>query len=387
MIHTYSDSDTYIQTHQNRYIHTLSHTHIHIYIHTQKKRYIQTDTCKQIHTHSYRHNRYIHRYIHTYVHTYIHGHTCRDTQTYTNRYLQTDKHRHTHTHTHRNKIRARLTKGLPSPLLTCPLLTLPQPPFCLAVSDIFRNQGAARVINGDYSEGVLTELKPGIFEDWRQVERFSCLGGDPSEGWWKSVPVLPFDNLKECFKWILWLGKKVYDWQPLGDSPWKRRRWSGAVTEEPLTVPGFSLLYQPLQAWQPGDSSSDNRQGGAALSSQEVRQHGFLSLGEWFVSWIPTYLGEAKAIFFSWQETQSDSTIYWFIEHLLCVKQGALCQVNGGSISSYENVAWSSENNMGETGVPGFESGVEGLTPNSAIYHIYSECLTYFHFENLISIY
>lgn len=57
-------------------------------------------------------------------------------------------------------------------------------------------------------------------------------------------------------------------------------------------------------------------------------------------------------------------------------------------ISSHENVAWVTENNMGEReGVPGFDSRVEGLNPSSVIYHMYCECLAYFHFENLISIY
>lgn len=51
----------------------------------------------------------------------------------------------------------------------------------------------------------------------------------------------------------------------------------GAVTEEPL-IPhqAFHFSTRHSSSGQPGD----NGEGGAPVSSQEVGQHGFLSLGD-----------------------------------------------------------------------------------------------------------
>lgn len=55
----------------------------------------------------------------------------------------------------------------------------------------------------------------------------------------------------------------------------------GAVTEEPLTVhQAFHFCIRHSSSGQPGDNGSDNGKGGDAVSSQEVGQYGFLSLGD-----------------------------------------------------------------------------------------------------------
>lgn len=55
----------------------------------------------------------------------------------------------------------------------------------------------------------------------------------------------------------------------------------GAVTEEPLTVhQAFHFCIRHSSSGQTGDNGSDNEKGGDAVSSQEVGQYGFLSLGD-----------------------------------------------------------------------------------------------------------
>lgn len=103
-----------------------------------------------------------------------------------------------------------------SPLPTSLLLPLPQPRLSLAASD-----ASGTSVLPELMVTVLRGCLPSLNLVFVMIDRWNVLTvwvetQERADEMLCLFHLLIF--LKKCFKWILWLGKKARDWQPLEDS-------------------------------------------------------------------------------------------------------------------------------------------------------------------------